>query len=43
VITAAQVQYLLYGWSYVNLTTAKFPSGEIRGQLDVRPPATVAR
>ncbi len=38
VISAAQVQYLLYGWSYVNLTTAKFPAGEIRGQLDVRPP-----
>jgi hypothetical protein len=37
VITAAQVQYLLYGWSYVNLATTKFPWGEIRGQLDVRP------
>lgn len=38
-VTAAQVQYLLYGWTYVNLTTAKFPAGEIRGQLDIRPPA----
>ncbi|MBL8629704.1 MAG: CHRD domain-containing protein [Rhodospirillaceae bacterium] len=37
-ITEAQVQYLLYGWTYVNLTTGKFPWGEIRGQLDVRPP-----
>ena len=43
VITAAQVQYLLYGWSYVNLTTAKYPWGEIRGQLDVRPPEPPAR
>ncbi len=43
VITAAQVQYLLYGWSYVNLATTKFPWGEIRGQLDVRPPAMAAR
>lgn len=36
-VTAAQVQYLLFGWTYVNLATAKFPSGEIRGQLDVKP------
>lgn len=43
VITAAQVQYLLYGWSYVNLSTAQFPWGEIRGQLDVRRPAQAAR
>ena len=43
VITAAQVQYLLYGWTYVNLATTKFPWGEIRGQLDVRPPAAAAR
>ncbi len=37
-ITEAQVQYLLYGWVYVNITTAKFPLGEIRGQLDVKAP-----
>jgi hypothetical protein len=43
VITAAQAQYLLYGWSYVNLASTRFPAGEIRGQLDVRPPATVTR
>lgn len=41
-ISAAQVQYLLYGWSYVNVTTARFPRGEIRGQLDVRPPQTAS-
>ena len=38
VLTEAQVQYLLYGWTYVNLITAKWPNGEIRGQLDVVPP-----
>ena len=38
VLTEAQVQYLLYGWTYVNLITAKYPHGEIRGQLDVVPP-----
>jgi hypothetical protein len=38
VISEAQVQYLLYGWVYVNITTKKFPWGEIRGQLDVRAP-----
>lgn len=43
VISAAQAQYLLYGWTYVNLATAKFPRGEIRGQLDVRPPETAQR
>lgn len=37
-LTDAQVQYLLYGWTYVNLITEKYPLGEIRGQLDVRPP-----
>ncbi len=43
VITEAQVQYLLYGWTYVNLTTARYPKGEIRGQLDVRPPREVTQ
>ena len=42
-LTEAQVQYLLYGWTYVNLTTAKFPLGEIRGQLDVRAPEGVSK
>jgi hypothetical protein len=37
-ITEAQVQYLLYGWTYLNITTEKYPLGEIRGQLDVRAP-----
>ena len=37
-LTEAQVQYLLYGWVYLNITTAKYPLGEIRGQLDVTQP-----
>ena len=37
-LTEAQVQYLLYGWTYINIVTAKFPLGEIRGQLDVTQP-----
>ncbi len=37
VLNEAQVQYLLTGWSYVNITTERWPYGEIRGQLDVGP------
>lgn len=37
VITEAQVQYLLAGWTYVNITTDRWAYGEIRGQLDVGP------
>lgn len=37
VITEAQVQYLLAGWTYVNITTERWSYGEIRGQLDVGP------
>ena len=37
VVNEAQVQYLLAGWTYVNITTEKWPYGEIRGQLDVGP------
>jgi hypothetical protein len=36
-LTEAQVQYLLYGWTYINIATKKWPHGEIRGQLDVKP------
>lgn len=42
-LTEAHIQYLLYGWTYVNLTTEKFKLGEIRGQLDVRAPSEVAK
>jgi hypothetical protein len=42
-VTEAQVQYLLYGWTYVNLVTKNHPNGEIRGQLDVRAPKDITR
>ncbi|MEQ8736070.1 MAG: CHRD domain-containing protein [Rhodospirillaceae bacterium] len=37
VVTEAEVQYLLAGWTYVNITTERWPYGEIRGQVDVGP------
>lgn len=37
VLTEAEVQYLLAGWTYVNITTEKYPYGEARGQVDVGP------
>jgi hypothetical protein len=37
VVTEAEVQYLLAGWTYVNITTGKYPYGEARGQVDVGP------
>lgn len=37
-ITAAHVQYLLLGWTYVTIATARYPNGEIRGKVDVVPP-----
>jgi len=37
VLTEAEVQYLLAGWTYVNITTKNFPYGEARGQVDVGP------
>lgn len=38
-VTEGQIQYLLYGWTYVNVRTAKLDKGEIRGQLDIKPPS----
>ena len=35
-VTEAQIQYLLYGWTYVNVITKDFDKGEIRGQLDIK-------
>lgn len=37
-VTAAHVQYLLLGWTYVSLATKRYPNGEIRGKVDVVPP-----
>ena len=36
-LTAAQVADLMAGKWYANVHTAKFPGGEIRGQMTVRP------
>jgi len=43
VITEAQVQYLLYGWTYLNIVTERYSWGEIRGQLDVKPPQEMGK
>jgi hypothetical protein len=37
-VTEGQIQYFLYGWTYVNIVTKKFERGEVRGQLDIKPP-----
>jgi hypothetical protein len=34
----AQVQFMLNRWSYINITTEKFPKGEIRGQIQTMRP-----
>lgn len=34
VLTDAQLQYLLSGRLYVNIHTAKYPNGELRGQIE---------
>jgi hypothetical protein len=33
ILNDAQVQYLIAGWMYVNVHTAKYPAGEIRGKI----------
>jgi hypothetical protein len=41
-LTPAQVNYMLLGNTYINITSNVFPSGEIRGQLlQVPEPATL--
>jgi hypothetical protein len=37
-IAAGHVQYLLLGWTYVSITTQRYPGGEIRGKVDVVSP-----
>jgi hypothetical protein len=39
ILNEALVQYMLSGWTYVDIPTRKYPRGEIRGRLAVRPPA----
>ena len=36
-VTEGQLQYMLNGELYLNITTAKYPEGEIRGQFQRRP------
>jgi hypothetical protein len=38
ILNEALVQYMLSGWTYVDIPTRKYPRGEIRGRLAVRPP-----
>jgi hypothetical protein len=38
VVPAGQVQYMLLGWTYVLVSTQRYPNGELRGKLDVVPP-----
>lgn len=37
-VPAGQIQYMLLGWTYVRISTRRYPDGEIRGKLDVVPP-----
>ena len=39
-LTEAEVQYLLAGWTYVEIKTERWPFGEARGQVDVGPRET---
>ena len=39
VLTEAQLQYLLSDRMYVNITSVKYPAGELRGQIHRIPPS----
>lgn len=38
VLTDAQIEYLLSGRMYVNVRSARYPEGELRGQIERMPP-----
>lgn len=38
-VSDAYAQYMLLGWTYVQLKTEEYPQGELRGKLDTVPPA----
>lgn len=38
VVPSGQIQYMLLGWTYVLVSTQRYPNGELRGKLDVVPP-----
>jgi len=37
-VPAGQIQYMLLGWTYVLISTKRFPNGEVRGKVDVVAP-----
>ena len=37
-VPAGQIQYMLLGWTYVLISTKRYPNGEIRGKVDVVAP-----
>ena len=37
-VPAGQIQYMLLGWTYVLISTKRYPEGELRGKVDVVPP-----
>jgi hypothetical protein len=37
-VPAGQIQYMLLGWTYVRISTRRYPDGEIRGKADVVAP-----
>lgn len=43
VVPAGQIQYMLLGWTYVLISTKRYPNGEIRGKVDVVAPDRPAR
>jgi len=43
IVPAGQIQYMLLGWTYVLISTKRYPNGEIRGKVDVVAPDRAAR
>ena len=42
IIPAGQIQYMLLGWTYVLVSTSRYPEGELRGKVDVVSPEHAA-
>ncbi len=42
-VPAGQIQCMLLGWTYVLISTKRYPNGEIRGKVDVVAPDRPAR
>ena len=38
ILNSAQAEYMLSGWTYVDIATTRFPRGEIRNQMKVQHP-----